>query len=92
VLLTGDIEKEAEEAILESGADVHADTLKLAHHGSHTSTMTGFLLAVSPQNAVVSTGLGNSYGHPHGDVLERLRHFGVPVRDTAKEGTVEVEF
>jgi competence protein ComEC len=90
MLLTGDIERAQEELILASGADIDAVVLKLAHHGSKTSTSTGFLLAVSPDLAVASAGKGNPFGHPHPEILRRLAHFGIPVKVTAEEGTVEV--
>jgi len=88
LLLTGDMEEEEEREVLASGADIRSTYLKVAHHGSKTSTSTGFLLAVDPELAVISVGAKNSYGHPHPIVLERLRHFGVPVRTTAQEGTI----
>ncbi len=92
VLFTGDIELPAEKALLETKQNLKADVLKVAHHGSKTSTATGFLLAVDPDLAVISVGLVNHYGHPHPVVMERLRHFGVPVRTTATEGTIELSW
>jgi competence protein ComEC len=92
ILFTGDMEKEEEDEILASGEDLHADILKVEHHGSKTSTSTGFLLAVSPDLAVISAGRDNPFGHPHTQILDRLAHFGVPVRATAWEGTVEFVF
>ena len=92
ILLTGDIEEPAESAILASGADVRSTVLKVAHHGSRTSSSTGFLLAVDPQLAVMSLGAGNSYGHPHQEVLDRFRHFGIPVQRTDLDGSVEIVF
>jgi competence protein ComEC len=88
ILLTGDMEEKEEREILASGADIRSTYLKVAHHGSKTSTSTGFLLAVDPELAVISVGAKNSYGHPHSVILERFRHFGIPVRTTAQEGTV----
>ncbi|MDO8649444.1 MAG: MBL fold metallo-hydrolase [Candidatus Peregrinibacteria bacterium] len=91
ILLTGDIEKDAEEDILRSGVDIRSTILKVAHHGSKTSSSTGFLLAVNPDRAVISVGRDNSFGHPHPSVLERYRHFGIPVETTVEEGTIEIE-
>jgi competence protein ComEC len=71
-LLTGDIEIEGEEALLRSGAEVTAQVLKVAHHGSATSSSAAFLRAVRPALSVVSVGEGNPYGHPAPSVLERL--------------------
>ena len=90
VLLTGDIEEEVEEALLKEGIDLRSDILKVAHHGSRTSSSTGFLLAVAPELAVISVGRENTYGHPHPSVLGRFQALGIPVRRTDLEGTVEV--
>lgn len=89
-LFTGDMEEGEEQAVLASGGDVTADVLKVAHHGSRTSSSTGFLLAVRPSLAVISVSRENSYGHPHPWILRRMAHFGIPVRTTAGEGTIEV--
>src|SRR5205814_973459 len=64
ILLTGDAEAPAEEDMLESGLELHADVLKLGHHGSHTSSTEPFLDAVRPQVGIVSAGVRNSFGHP----------------------------
>ena len=90
ILLTGDIEEAAEHAILKTGADIHSTILKLAHHGSRTSTSTGFLLAVQPDLAVVSAGRDNHYGHPHPSIVERLRHRNISVRRTDLEGDISL--
>jgi competence protein ComEC len=90
ILFTGDMERKEEDAILRSGADVHADILKVPHHGSRTSSSTGMLLAVHPSLAVISVGTGNKYGHPNADVLERYRHLGIPVRRTDRNGETDV--
>ncbi len=92
VLLTGDIEKEVEEALLKAGMDLRSDILKVAHHGSRTSSSSGFLLAVAPGLAVISVGRENTYGHPHPSVLGRFEALRIPVRRTDREGTVEVVF
>ena len=92
ILLTGDIEKEAEAAILQSGRAVRADILKVAHHGSNTSSSTGFLLAVQPRLGIVSLGLENSFGHPHSAIVKRYEKMGIPLRFTAKEGTISLTF
>lgn len=92
ILFTGDIERRAEEEILATGAGVRADVLKVPHHGSRTSSSTGFLLAVAPDVAVISAGQDNPYGHPHREVMERYHSFGIPVRVTAEEGTVTMSF
>ncbi len=90
MLFTGDMEEKEEREVLAAGIDVTADVLKVAHHGSKTSTSTGFLLAVDPELAVISAGRGNRFGHPHAIVLDRLAYFDVPVRVTAIEGGIEL--
>lgn len=90
LLLTGDIEDGAESGILASGADIDSDILKVAHHGSRTSSATGFLLATSPRLAVISVGRQNKFGHPHPWVIKRLKHLGIPYRTTAEEGTITI--
>ena len=71
-LLTGDMERAIETRLLAAGANLHADVLKVGHHGSRTSSTQAFLDAVSPSVALISAGFENSFGHPHPDVLGRL--------------------
>jgi competence protein ComEC len=72
LLLAGDAERHTEEALVASGRLRRADLLKVAHHGSRTSSTAPFLDAVAPRFAVVSAGRGNRFGHPHPDVVSRL--------------------
>ena len=82
-LLTGDAPSGIEQYLAaEYGSGLHADVLKLGHHGSRTSSSEVFLDAVAPQYVVVSAGCTNSYGHPHEDVLQRVRERGSVVRQT----------
>ena len=92
VLLTADIEREAEDRLVASGAELRSTVLKVGHHGSGTSTTERFLDAVDPAIAVVSSGAGNPYGHPAPEVVERLEaKIGAPsVYRTDLQGTVEV--
>ena len=92
VLLTGDIFAEAERALLASGAALDSDVLKVAHHGSDSSSTPEFLSAVSPAAAVISVGEGNRFGHPDGAVMERLREFTGQsgTYTTANHGTIEL--
>jgi len=72
-LFTGDIEKLAEKEILDKGYDLKAEVLKVAHHGSNSSTSEEFLNKVSPKVAVISCGTYNSYGHPNKEILDKLK-------------------
>jgi len=88
-LLTGDIEKEAE--LWLGDRDLRADVLKVAHHGSRSSTSPGFLDNVAPRIAAISCGRHNPFGHPHESVLETLGARGVRVWRTDRDGSIEVE-
>jgi competence protein ComEC len=91
-LLTGDIEADAERRLLASGEDLDAEVLKIAHHGSQTSSGAAFLARVRPRLALVSVGAGNPFGHPHPAVMARLRAAGVPTLRTDLAGEIEVLF
>ncbi len=71
-LLTADIGKEAEYELVGQRADLTSTVLKVAHHGSDTSTTAEFLAVVSPQLAVISVGADNKFGHPSDEVMDRL--------------------
>ena len=86
-LFMGDASVETEEKILEK-YDVDCDILKVGHHGSNTSTSEKFLKAASPNEAVVSCGAKNKYGHPHESIIERLKKYNVKIRRTDEEGTI----
>lgn len=88
VLLAGDAEKQSEQDMLASGANLKADLLKLGHHGSRDSTSRTFLSAVSPRYAVISVGKDNEYGHPHKEILARLASEQIEVYRTDRDGTV----
>lgn len=87
-LFTGDAEKDEEEEILNSGADLKSTVLKVGHHGSSTSTSYPFLREVMPQYAVISVEKGNSYGHPHEETLSKLSDAGVEVYRTDENGDI----
>ncbi len=72
-LFTGDAETDEENDIINEGFDLSADVLKVGHHGSSSSTSYRFLREVMPEYAVISCGKGNSYGHPHDEILSRLK-------------------
>jgi competence protein ComEC len=86
VLLTGDIEAEVERSLVERGADLAADLIKIAHHGSRSSTGAEFLRRVRPKEAIVSSGRGNPWGHPDPEVLDRLRRAGARIWRTDQDG------
>lgn len=88
-MLTGDAPKATEEylAILD-GEELRSDVLKVAHHGSKTSSSAAFLSAVSPQYAIISAGCDNRYGHPHEDVIDRLHSVTAEILSTCEHGTV----
>lgn len=88
ILLTGDIEEEGESMILSGGSSARTDLLKVAHHGSDSSTSGAFLAAASPRAAVVSVGVGNSWGHPSPVVLERLSARRISLARTDRSGAV----
>jgi len=72
VLLEGDAEAPSERAMLAHGRVAAVTLLKIGHHGSRTSTTQEFLNAAAPKDAVVSVGLGNTFGHPRYEVIERI--------------------
>ncbi len=87
-LLTGDAGLASEKEMLASGAELKAQVLKVAHHGSSSSTSAAFLRAVSPEYAVISVGAGNDYHHPHQATLERLKRAGAEILRTDERGTI----
>jgi beta-lactamase superfamily II metal-dependent hydrolase len=89
-LFTGDIEAAAEADILESGRNLQADVLDVAHHGSNSSSTEEFLDKVNPTIAVISCGVDNSYGHPARDAVERLQAAGATIYRTDLDGAVIV--
>lgn len=90
-LFTADIEDEAELKLIAQRASLRSTVLKVAHHGSRTSTSSEFLASVDPQIAVISVGKANKFGHPHPEVTERLiKLLGKDrVYSTAEKGTLE---
>ncbi len=89
-LFTGDAYTDQEEQMIASGANVEADFLQLGHHGSKTSTGQAFIDAVNPEYAIYSAGEGNSYGHPHQEVLDRLDAKNVTTYGTDVHGNIVV--
>ena len=90
-LLTGDAEEDAEADMLQNGISLKADVYKASHHGSKTASTEEFMEAVDPEYAIISCGEGNSYGHPHAEVLNRFRSMGIQVFRTDEQGTIVLE-
>lgn len=88
-LFTGDAEKKELDSIK---ANMSADVLKVAHHGSNTSTYQKFLTRVNPSVAVISVGEDNSYYHPHKSTLRLLESNDISTYRTDEDGTVVVSF
>lgn len=94
MLFTGDMGEREEQLLLEKKKDQllsEVNVLKTAHHGSKYSSSQSFLDAVSPVWAVISYGQGNSYGHPHKEVIERFNERSVTVFGTGMKGAVRLE-
>jgi len=88
-LFTGDAEQEELSAIMAKTPEkLNADVLKAAHHGSSGSLPPAFLEAVSPEYAMISCGIGNSYGHPHKEALMLLDEAGVLIFRTDRLGNI----
>lgn len=87
-LFPGDAEKQSEQVMLYSGADLSADVLKVGHHGSSSSTSQGFLEAVSPTYAVISCGRDNPYGHPHRETRAILQQYNITTYRTDEDQTI----
>lgn len=91
MLLTGDIEAPAENAMIEHGVARDIEVLKVAHHGSKTSSTEAFLDAFTPEIALISVGRNNVYGHPSKSVIERFEERGMTIARTDQLGTLRLE-
>lgn len=89
-LFTGDAYVEQEKQMINRDMDMEADFLQLGHHGSKTSTSQAFIDAVDPSYAIYSAGSGNSYGHPHNEVLDRLDASKIKTYGTDVHGDIIV--
>lgn len=88
-LFTGDISEAVEdEAIQRFQKELKTDVLKIAHHGSRSSSSNAFLEMVAPDWAIISVGEGNSFAFPHREVIDRLRRQGIPLLRTDRHGAV----
>ena len=87
-LLTGDIERRAESELVRS--ELKADVVKVAHHGSRTSSTQAFVDSVRPEVAVISVGRRSRFGHPHREVVDRWIGSGAAVLTTGDKGTITI--
>lgn len=87
-LLMGDASKVVEENIISHFPLLDCDYLKIAHHGSNTSTSENFLKRVKPEEAIISCGLNNAFHHPHQEVINLLTKYDISIRRTDQEGTI----
>ncbi|WP_313055267.1 DNA internalization-related competence protein ComEC/Rec2 [Pseudomonas lopnurensis] len=91
LLLTGDIDQAAEQALLDGAMPLQAQWLLLPHHGSRSSSSERFLRSVEPEAALISRSLHNAFGHPHPSVTARLQALGVASYDTALHGAIRID-
>ncbi|MFW0757502.1 DNA internalization-related competence protein ComEC/Rec2 [Pseudomonas sp. H11T01] len=91
LLLTGDIDAQAERALLESPLAVATDWLQAPHHGSRSSSSMVFLKALSPTAVLISRGRSNSFGHPHPQVMARYRKLDMMAYDSAEQGAIRLQ-
>ena len=91
LLLTGDIDVHAEQALIEQGFDARADWLQSPHHGSRSSSSKRFLNAVAPRGVLISRGRNNAFGHPHPLVMSRYRWLGIDTYDSAELGAITLQ-
>jgi len=89
-LFTGDAETPSERWMVANAQNLSANVLKVGHHGSRTSTTEEFLAAVNPSIAVIQVGANNRFGHPHGEVLERLEARNIQIFRNDLHGTVRM--
>ena len=87
-LITGDLTKENEQAMLAKGIDPQSTVLKAGHHGSDTSSSVAFLQAVGPKYGVFCVGADNSFGHPKPAIVKRYRDLGIQTFRTDEDGAI----
>ncbi|MBX7174313.1 MAG: ComEC/Rec2 family competence protein [Pyrinomonadaceae bacterium] len=89
-LLTGDAEKEAENAMLQTPESLKANVVKAGHHGSRTSSTQNFIAATKAKLTIISVGKESPFGHPHEEVVERWKNSGAKVMTTGENGTISI--
>lgn len=91
LLLTGDIDRAAERALLTSPLAAPIDWLQAPHHGSRSSSSWPFVQRLAPKSVLISRGRGNAFGHPHAQVIERYQALGSQIYDSADHGAVRLQ-
>ncbi|RLC37673.1 hypothetical protein DRH29_01080 [candidate division Kazan bacterium] len=89
LLLTGDIGVGIEDKLIQNGSVLDVEALKVGHQGSRTSTSQDLLSIARPEVSIIAVG-HNSYGHPHDEVVKRIKNFGSKLFRTDKSGTIEI--
>ena len=89
-LFTGDIYKSVERKLIKAGTDLNSDILKVAHHGSKTSSSEEFIEQVFPEIAVISAAQDNRYGHPHQETLSSFEKFDINILRTDEQGDIQI--
>ncbi|WP_301109627.1 DNA internalization-related competence protein ComEC/Rec2 [Sporosarcina sp.] len=91
-IFPGDLETDGEKRLLSSyrGTDFGRVILKAGHHGSKTSSTEPFVRHLMPELAIISAGRNSRYGHPHAEVTDRFKAYGIPYLTTAEKGTIEI--
>lgn len=92
IIFTGDIEKSAEEEITKryNKEELHSTILKIAHHGSATSTKEDFLKKVTPKIALIGVGKNNNFGHPSEETINLLKAYGINIYRTDINGEISI--
>ena len=91
-LVAGDATNISEEEIVNNSIDINSDVYIVNHHGSSGSSSSEFLNKIDPEDAVISAGKGNAYGHPAYKTLEKLNKIGAKIYRTDIEGEIEFSF
>ncbi len=89
-LLTGDIEKEGEAELLQMPELLQANIVKVAHHGSRTSSTQSFINATKAKLVIIPVGKTSPFGHPHEEVVERWTDSGAKIMTTGEKGTITI--
>lgn len=90
-IFTGDADYKSEREMIASGLDLDCEVLSVGHHGSASATSEKFLVATTPEYAVISCGKDNGYGHPHKETLQFLNEYEVEILRNDELGTIVAE-